>query len=885
MLLHLTAVISGWLSRHIRHSGVAAESARRRTTFGKLRLVGVLLAVLILVTAGIAVWDLHRRTLNEASDDIRNLGGVLAEQTSRYVKSIDMVLQDAQLRSWALGIATPDQFRRDMGTEESGHFLRDRLQNLPEAHAIALFDADGAAILRTTGLPLTFSVRDRPSFQYLRDHADSGLLIREPALSRGQGRMTIFMSRRINGPDGGFLGVGEVAIDIDYLLGFYKAITHDGAFRVTLLRDDGVVLASYPPVASGIARVPAGSPWFAQLAAGGGAYRSPGNFRGVPSIVSVNPVGSFPLVINTSIAESTALAMWWEQARYTIGTAVLLAGSFIAIFLMSERQLRRQQVQNAILSRTADELRTSELQLRESEMRLERAQEIAGIGYWELSFASGEHAWSKNLRDSHEFPFSGDASLDARASRIPAGELQAKREWIADLRAGRQREPIEFRTTDPDGTVKTFRIEGRPVVDPDGTVHGLIATTQDVTRQRQIENQLAQSQKMEAIGALTGGMAHDFNNVLGVIIGNLDLLQRLIKADALAEEICGEARDGAVRCADLIRRLLAFARRQPLHPAKIDVNALVNETVHLLRRTIGEDIAVRVSLDVEVWPVTAGATQLEAALVNLATNARDAMPKGGELHIATRNAELDAGYAALHPDVVPGDYAVIEISDTGTGIPQDIINRVFEPFFTTKSPGQGTGLGLSMVFGFVKQSGGHISVYSEAGRGTTFRIYLPRGVAGAMAPAGPRDPGVSVGGTETVLVVEDNAQLRRSAVRQLVTLGYHVLEAEHADAARDMLEHGDRVDLLFTDVVMPGTMDGIDLAHRAMTLQPHIRVVVTSGFSGARVADQRVADCPFPFLAKPYRRDDLARVVRDVLDRDKGSAAITTFDRPKANAG
>lgn len=885
MLPQLTAVVSGWLSRHIWHRVGAADSARRRISFGRVRIVGVVLAVLILATAGIAVWDLHRRTLNEASDDIRNLGGVLAEQTSRYVKSIDMVLQDAQLRSWALGVTTADQFRRDMGTEETGHFLRDRMLNLPEAHAIALFDADGAALLRTTGLPTTFSVKDRPSFQHLRDHADSGLLIREPALSRGQGRMTIFMARRINGPDGGFLGVAEVAIDIDYLLGFYKAITHDGAFRVTLLRDDGVILASYPPVAGGIVRVSAGSPWFSLLAAGGGAFRSPGIFRGIPSIVSVSPVGSFPLVINASISEFAALTMWREQAKYTIGTAALLAGAVIAMFLMSERQLRRQQVQNAILSRTAEELRTSELQLRESEKRLERAQEIAGIGYWELSLASGEHAWSKNLRGSHEFPFGSDAGLGARASCIPAGELQAKRAWIADLRAGRQRDPIEFRTIESDGTAKTFRIEGRPVAGVDGTVIGLIGTTQDVTRQRQIENQLAQSQKMEAIGALTGGMAHDFNNVLGVIIGNLDLLQRLIKADPTAEEICGEARDGAVRCADLIRRLLAFARRQPLNPAKIDVNALVNETVHLLRRTIGEDIAVHVSPDAATWPVIADATQLEAALVNLATNARDAMPKGGELRIATRNTELDTDYAALHPDVAPGEYVVIEISDTGTGISQDIINRVFDPFFTTKSPGQGTGLGLSMVFGFVKQSGGHISVYSESGKGTTFRIYLPRTADGAMAPPGPRDPGVPVGGTETVLVVEDNAQLRRSAVRQLVTLGYHVLEAEHADAAREILEHGDRVDLLFTDVVMPGTMDGIDLAHWSVALHPHLRVVVTSGFSGVRCADQGVADCPFFFLAKPYRHDDLARMVHDALDHSSRHAAIPTDDRRTTSTG
>jgi CheY-like chemotaxis protein len=381
---------------------------------------------------------------------------------------------------------------------------------------------------------------------------------------------------------------------------------------------------------------------------------------------------------------------------------------------------------------------------------------------------------------------------------------------------------------------------------------------------------------MDAIGQLTSGMAHDFNNMIGVIIGNLDLLKPVVGADALASELCAEARDGAIRCADLIRRLLAFARRQPLRPAQTDVNALVSELSRLLGRTLGEHVMLTLDLDAALWPVKVDASQLEAALVNLATNARDAMPKGGQLTIATRNATLDAGYAAQHADVSAGDYAVIEVSDTGTGIAPEIVGRIFEPFFTTKASGQGTGLGLSMAFGFVKQSGGHLSVYSEPGLSTTFRIYLPRGDGGETATADRPDPGAVVGGHETILVVEDNAQLRRTAERQLTEMGYTVRESDSAAPALAILSGGEKVDLLFTDIVMPGTMDGLELANQASRLRPGLRVLLTSGFPGGHGADQRLADSPFRLLGKPYSFWELGQAVRMVLDKADpgvGSAA------------
>ena len=526
------------------------------------------------------------------------------------------------------------------------------------------------------------------------------------------------------------------------------------------------------------------------------------------------------------------------------------------------------------------ERRRAESALRASEDRLDRAQQMARIGSWELDIASGNCVWSKEYYRICDLPIDFRPTRENLAASSHADDVQPLSDWLADLQAGRERDPIEIRITRPDGETRLLRITGCPVIETDCTIRRLAGTTQDITERRLIEQQLVQAQKMEAIGNLTGGMAHDFNNVLGVIMGNLELLRRLVKENTVASELCGEILDGASRCADLIQRLLAFARRQPLRPQRTDVNALVNDIVRLLGRTLGEDIALTLELDTELWPALADPAQLEAALVNLATNARDAMPKGGKLDIVTRNTQLDAGYAALHPGVGPGDYVLIEISDTGTGIPREIIDRIFEPFFTTKAPGKGSGLGLSMAFGFVKQSGGHLSVYSEPGLGATFRLYLPRNDAEQAAPPDVSDVGAVMGGNETVLVVEDNAQLRLATVRQLAELGYQVRDADHADAALTILSTGDHVDLLFTDVVMPGTLDGVDLAHQATHLRPRLKVLLTSGFPGARSIDQRMANWPARLINKPYRRDELARAVREALDNVNGNPTAGCLSTP-----
>jgi len=395
----------------------------------------------------------------------------------------------------------------------------------------------------------------------------------------------------------------------------------------------------------------------------------------------------------------------------------------------------------------------------------------------------------------------------------------------------------------------------------------VLASITDVTERRQTEAHLRQAQKMEAIGNLTGGMAHDFNNLLGIIIGSLELAcEELGEGNPELCELIGEAVAAAWHGADLTRRLLAFARRQPLRPARVEVNKLVSDTVRLLRRLLGEDIEVVLDLGDEIWPIVVDPAQLEASLANLATNARDAMPNGGRLIISTTNRRLDADFALSHGgDVVPGDFVLIEVSDNGAGMAPDTLNQIFEPFFTTKGQGRGTGLGLSMVFGFLKQSAGHVNVYSELGAGTTFRLYLPRAVGDEEAPAAGGARPAPRGAYERVLIVEDNPGMRRVALRQLQDLGYRTRECDRAAAALELIER-EPVDLLLTDIVMPGGVNGIELARLARQRWPALKVVLTSGFPQARVEGAGPLPDGLKLLSKPYHKDELAAAVRAALD-------------------
>jgi signal transduction histidine kinase/DNA-binding response OmpR family regulator len=401
---------------------------------------------------------------------------------------------------------------------------------------------------------------------------------------------------------------------------------------------------------------------------------------------------------------------------------------------------------------------------------------------------------------------------------------------------------------------------------------GFIVSCADVTQRNRSEAMARQAQRMEAIGHLTGGIAHDFNNLLQVIRANLDLLRPTIRDDTVATRRLNDAQFGAERGARLTRQLLAFARRQPLEPVAINLGRLVGDMANLLRRTLGETIDVETVVAGGLWNTLVDPGQLESTLLNLAVNARDAMPEGGKLTIELGNAALDETYAAANADVTPGQYVMMAVTDTGHGMPPDVAARAFEPFFTTKPEGKGTGLGLSMVYGFVKQTGGHAKIYSEPGQGTTVRIYLPRTRQPAErfdAPALPE----AAGGNEHVLVVEDDAAVRKSTVELVASLGYRVAEAGDAEAALAILNSGAPVDLLFTDVVMPGPIGSRELARRAQALRPRLAVLFTSGYTENAIIHHGRLDEGVTLLSKPYGRDELARKLRVLLRARDASPA------------
>ncbi len=394
-----------------------------------------------------------------------------------------------------------------------------------------------------------------------------------------------------------------------------------------------------------------------------------------------------------------------------------------------------------------------------------------------------------------------------------------------------------------------------------------IGIVRDLTERKQQQAELQQAQKMEAVGQLTGGVAHDFNNLLTAILGNLELLEDRLKDDEVARKFSAAAIRASLRGADLTQRLLAFSRRQPLDPRAVEVNQLIPTAIELMRRTLGENIEIEVVLGTGLRNAFVDPGQLENTLLNLAINSRDAMPDGGKLTIETANAHIDQEYADAHAEVTRGQYVMIAVSDTGIGMTPEVRERIFEPFFTTKDVGRGSGLGLSMIYGFIKQSGGHVGVYSEPGEGTTVKLYLPRAMnddARASAPS-PR-PETMATGDEIILIVEDDREVRAFLSIALGVLGYHVIEAGDGPSGLEFLDGERRVDLLLTDVVLPHGMNGREVAEEARKRYPDIKVLFTSGYTENAIIHHGKLDDGVEMLSKPYTRQTLARRVRESLD-------------------
>ena len=441
-------------------------------------------------------------------------------------------------------------------------------------------------------------------------------------------------------------------------------------------------------------------------------------------------------------------------------------------------------------------------------------------------------------------------------------DLDSTRDEMRAARRGHQIRNFETRYVHKDGRAVMLTWMGT-WSDP---VRRYFFVGRDLTEKHAAEALFRQSQKMEAVGQLTGGVAHDFNNILTVITGTIGILSEAVADRPELMAITRMIDEAAERGADLTRHLLAFARKQPLQPREVDVNALILETAKLLHPTLGEQIQINPLLAADAWTALVDPSQLSTAVLNLALNARDAMPGGGKLVLETNNIHLDEAYAGMHSEVTAGHYVMIAVSDTGSGIPAAVLEKVFDPFFTTKEVGKGTGLGLSMVFGFVKQSGGHIKIYSEEGHGTTVKLYLPRATGLDQTAVELLVSSHIEGGHEVVLVVEDDALVRKYVVTQVESLGYTTLEAANAAEALKVIDNTAHIDLLFTDVIMPGAMNGRQLVDEALKRRPSLRTLFTSGYTENAIVHHGRLDSGVLLLAKPYRKIDLARMIRMALD-------------------
>lgn len=555
------------------------------------------------------------------------------------------------------------------------------------------------------------------------------------------------------------------------------------------------------------------------------------------------------------------------------GTAVRMIGAMLDL---TERQRTR-----AILTM--------------NEERLRLATEAAEVGFWDVDIVNDVLIWPPIVKSMFGISPDVPVSMADFYAGIHPDDRAATGEAFADAcdPVRRALYDVDYRTIGKeDGQMRWVAAKGRGIFDGDGPCVRVVGTAIDVTARKhaeaelrelndhlerrvaeaigereKIEEALRQSQKMEAVGQLTGGIAHDFNNMLAVIIGSLDLLGRRLGAnDERAKRYVESAAEAAQRAAVLTQRLLAFSRQQPLNPEVLDPNKLVPGMSELLGHTLGAEIRQETVLAAGLWRTHADRNQLESAILNLAVNARDAMPDGGRLTIETQNSHIDERYAAANIGVPHGQYVMIAISDTGTGMPPDVIAKAFDPFFTTKSVGKGTGLGLSQVYGFVKQSGGHVKIYSEAGDGTTVKIYLPRFIGEDVEVKAEKQGDLPRGDRqELILVVEDEPAVRQFSVDALTELGYSVIEADSALAAFRLLDAHPEISLLFTDIVMPDT-NGRKLADEALRRRPGLKILYTTGYTRNAVVHNGVVDPGVELIGKPFTVEQLANKVRAVLE-------------------
>ena len=954
----------------------------RDTSHRALIAAAVLGPALLVGTMAWWSWDRVNREINV---EISRTVDILFEHTAKTVEADRVML--ARIDDQVAALDWPEIIRRE---PELHRFLARLPAESEEIEAAFIADSDGKVQVLSREAPdaTAVNISDRPYFAMARQ--SQGVIIDGPFRDRVSDHRVFNIVRRLSSADGAFRGIAVLSISPRYLAEFWQGVVSPGD-TVSLVRDDGVVLARFPEAPLGDDEKPPrfSAETVAKLrVSDSGLIDTVSAIDGVARIDGYRRLKDQPIHIVYAVDRRNVAREWYPSLVALAGLGIAAITALLLTAFSVIRRARGEALALARAERTAAALRASEARQRElyrnapapmhsldAEHRIvdvndewlkllgfER-DEVIGRSvtdfYLPGSLPSYDEPWRNlleagSIRDADRtyVKKSGDVIevlLSAVVERDDSGNLLRVISAVTDVTARRRAERaarrerqfsellVESGTEGIVGIDREYRytvwnpyieaisgigreealgrtvfemfphtkgtaieegwrdaLAGRrsavrswpysyprsgrsgfidqefaPLLGSDQSIIGAISFVRDITERLRIEEALRQSQKMESIGQLTGGVAHDFNNLLTVIIGNLESLERRVDdKDASFARLIGAAMRGATRGATLTQRLLAFSRRQPLRPEPVNLNKLVAGISDLLRRTLGERIAIETVLAGGLWGVSADANQLESALLNLAVNARDAMPDGGKLTIESANTYLDETYAATHEEVKPGQYVMLAVSDTGTGMSEEVIKQAFEPFFTTKGVGQGTGLGLSQVYGFVKQSGGHVKIYSETGEGTTVRLYFPRLTTGEAEEESETEAEAIAGGTreDAILVVEDDEDVRNYSAGALRELGYRVIEAADAVEALRLLRNESDIRLMFTDVGLPNGVNGRQLANDARERYPDLKVLFTTGYARNAIVHHGRLDPGVAFIAKPFTYAELAAKIQLVLE-------------------
>ncbi|MBB3020901.1 PAS domain S-box-containing protein [Microvirga lupini] len=817
-----------------------------------LRALAAAAVIIPLLFFGFGAWQSYRQHLREAEATVGRATDVLAEHALRVFELQELLISRVDDR--VHGMSWDDI----AASEELHRWLLQLDQNLPIVDVIWLIDSRGQGrnSSRYFPAPDTSRVGDRDYFQALKDRP-SGTYIGEPRPGRSTPGLFFNVARRRTA-EAGFDGLIVTSLDPAYFAGALKSLSFSPEDSFSIIRDDGTALARGPQPLSKPTRLTAESGLMQAIRRGANTpYRQVAQLDGVERLYANKKLPGYPVYVSYGRSLQAVLAGWYKDLLLYAGLALAVAGSLSGITFLAIRQTRQQLATQA--------------RLRESEARLHALFQEAPVGLLltrvnpdgSMAFEEMNPALVGITGLSREQVI-GRSPRDAFPGAMGATIEKHYRECLTS------RQPVEYEVEGegPAGPYIRHAVV-RPILDEAGRVTKLLGTSMDVTQAREMEEQLRRAQKMEALAALVSGVAHDFNNLLTIMMGNLDLARRA-KEDRKPRLI-----ENAIQAIDQARRLtgqlLAFGRRQTLKPEVIEIPSLMAATHDMLAQSLRGDIAIELDLAEDLWSVQADGSQLQVALINLAANARDAMPKGGSFHVSAQNLVLRDGGLT--------EAVAISVSDTGAGIPREVLARVFEPFFTTKEVGKGSGLGLAQVYGFAQQSGGSVDIRSEPGRGTTVTLYLPRAARPAdnPLPSAREQQQDSVQRKLRVLLVEDNPPVAEVG-RMLLTEAEHDVRVCGSVAEALAVLESQGFDLVCSDLVMPGGQNGLDLARTMRERWPHVPVLLMSGYSDAAGA---AVEEGFLLLTKPYEPQAFLAKVDEAVSGKLPSDTVIQLIQPR----